>query len=385
MADCKTTETHGLALVPLRNGKLLTNNNASRAQTPGKSTNRATGTTNSRALIPLWHRKNKATANTNTNRQQEHPTTPIIIGRPQLLPCLYAACGCHSKIYSTKHKCRQCQEVSEWAVRALSRQMLCVIVSEKHLVAVRGAHAIVVCDSQVVCKEDSTRHNHHNMYDNKKNKNVSKDGLCWRGSQRIQAGSKLEFREAEGDGLVEFQVVLVNIKTRKIMIPKDKRILEGCVQHQAPSRKKDLVHLPPRPKNNNKTTTTMMTTSPASFKKTQGGAQFRIWFVPLGQDLSRQRITLLSQQAEKRGAQVVTDDFRLATHFVISEQVTNLQQVAQKLMITQEDLKCHLDQVSVCRLVSFGFVWFRFVWFRAIPFMVCRVLYMLIDLPYGSS
>ena len=73
MADCKTTETHGLALVPLRNGKLLTNNNASRAQTPGKSTNRATGTTNSRALIPLWHRKETST---NPNRQ-EHPTNSI--------------------------------------------------------------------------------------------------------------------------------------------------------------------------------------------------------------------------------------------------------------------------------------------------------------------
>jgi hypothetical protein len=323
MADRKTTETHGLALVPLRNGKLLTNDNASLAQA-GRSAKRGTS---SRALIPLWHRN---------RNDHEDSNYPIIIGRPELLPCLYAACGCHSKIYSTKHKCGPCQEVSEWAVRALSRQMVCV--RSENLVAVRGAHAIVVCDSQVVCQEEDAAQYTNKLYDNKN----GSSGLCWRGRQRIQAGSKLEFREAEGDGLVEFQVVLVNRRTRKIVIQRKKSLLACNANSQAPSRTKDLAH-----NNNHNNKTCRNTTIPSLLKHQPHQAQFRIYFVLLGQDLSRQRIALLAQLAEKRGAQVM-DDFRLATHLVISEQVTTLQQVANKLgSITLEDLKCHLDQVSV--------------------------------------
>jgi hypothetical protein len=265
--------------------------------------------------------------------------------------------------------------------------MLCV-VSENH-VAVRGAHAIVVCDSQAVCSAGGAHHDddddddddgtkqHYNIHDND-----DTTGLCWRGRQRIQAGSKLEFREAEGDGLIEFQVVLVNIKTRKII--ENEKMLVGTKEEAQPSnttnsmpkflasknhpsssqggelqecprgllleeqysgasRKKDLSNLLPHPSNKK----ISMNTSQ------EQQAQFRICFVPLGQDLSRQRITLLSELAEKRGAQVMmTHDFRLATQLIVSEQVATLQQVATKLGITtQEELKCHLDQVSVCHVV----------------------------------
>jgi hypothetical protein len=366
MTDRKTTESHGLALVPLRNGKLLTNNNESRVHAGGTS----------RASIPLWHRKETAT-NPNPN---SNPNPIIVIGRPELLSCLYAACGCDSKIYSTKHKCGQCQEVSEWAVRALSRQMLCV-VSENH-VAVRGAHAIVVCDSEVVCGgggvgggahhyEDDSKHN----INNNNNRYDDSAGLCWRGRQRIQAGSKLEFREAEGDGLVEFQVVLMNIKTRKI-IQSEKMLVcakneahytsnsmpkSVCLNSHLSSRQGELVQCPraglllldgPRKKD---FSNLCQSNKKPSINTSHQQAQFRIYFVPLGQDLSRQRITLLSDFAAKRGAQVITDDFRFATQLIVSEQVATLERVANKLGITQEDLKCHLDQVSV---MSFGLVWF---------------------------
>ncbi|KAL3931583.1 MAG: hypothetical protein SGBAC_011238 [Bacillariaceae sp.] len=55
---------------------------------------------------------------------------PGLIGRPQLLSCLYAACGCdeNKMIGSSQNKCSECQEITKALGSYMSRQALEIII-----------------------------------------------------------------------------------------------------------------------------------------------------------------------------------------------------------------------------------------------------------------
>jgi hypothetical protein len=110
-----------LALVPLRRGNWLRKDDSnSTTVTPA-----STGKHHHQGMIPLWHTQTTAQASSATPSPGSSASEVIIVvGRQDLLPCLYAACGCHSNIHSTQHKCPDCQQVNQWAPYALSRQML---------------------------------------------------------------------------------------------------------------------------------------------------------------------------------------------------------------------------------------------------------------------
>lgn len=51
-------------------------------------------------------------------------SSTLILGRRELLTCLWKACGCDDDITTSRHKCDDCQRVNQWALSALSRHML---------------------------------------------------------------------------------------------------------------------------------------------------------------------------------------------------------------------------------------------------------------------
>jgi hypothetical protein len=295
MTDVPSTKDNSvLSLVPLRQGKPILR------------------PSNKKASIPLL--------------RSSHGKKSIVLGRLELLSCLYAACGCHSNIYSTKHKCKECQQVNQWATKALSRQMLRISNNEGCLLSIRGTFAAVstACDPQLGNNPSSM------SYLDEEGESDTKHPDEWRGRERLFPGMRISLRELEGEGCLEFQVAPVNIKTREIIHNATNYPLE------VPPRL-DGQHLRNHPQNVNRSRPNNNRTSQTTV----------IWFCPLGQDLPRQRIELLSNQVRDRGVTVVvTEEYRQATHMIISEQVTSLEQLARQLHGCSEDeLRQHLDTV----------------------------------------
>ena len=76
----------------------------------------------------------------------------------------------------------------------------------------------------------------------------------------------------------------------------------------------------------------------------------KILFCPLGQDLPSVRRKILTKRALSLGVSVV-EDFRLATHIVISRYITSLGQVSKKLNVDENELKRHIELVSKLSLL----------------------------------
>ena len=79
-------------------------------------------------------------------------------------------------------------------------------------------------------------------------------------------------------------------------------------------------------------------------------SRMKILFCPLGQDLPSVRRKILTKRALSLGVSVV-EDFRLATHIVISRYITSLGQVSKKLNVDENELKRHIELVSKLSLL----------------------------------
>ena len=392
----------------------------------------------------------------------------MIIGREKLVPCVFAACGCDSNIYSTQNKCQECQKITTWASKALSRQMLRFTSSE---LSVRGQFASVSIDgsSEPIQAEDT-------------------DDFTG-SSEPFHEGTRITLKPKKGSGILEFQIMSIDLDTKEIIstrsnleelqpIPTQEdqesseppsQFMETQFQFQFPSvteepspttpiddSEKHLLCFSaktPRVKNtfkdhdHEKAQVTMASSSllqlgpeethPANNEVTMidearhqpsqstsqsdearavvshqdppgvSGSQvfsqqedppglspfkplrivkdmatlptghntdtnnagsspahddlnkkgddetntpskempFRLFFCPLGQDMSQARITILSTMAVERGAKIVRD-FHDATHLVISSNVHALEHVAKQIGFKEEELVQHLNSVS---------------------------------------
>jgi hypothetical protein len=148
----------------------------------------------------------------------------------------------------------------------------------------------------------------------------------WRGRKIAFPGMLICLRELEGERQLEFQVIQARLE------PLSDELRQPVPSRIFPLRSGDRAQCEDLP-------------------AIQDGAlenpnsQIAIWFCPLGQDLPRQRIQILSEQVRARGAEVVTD-YRQATHLVISEVVASLETLANALECSVEALRQHLDTVS---------------------------------------
>jgi hypothetical protein len=263
--------THGLALVPLRGGKPLPERN----------------------YIPLWG---------NTS----------VLGRVQLLNCMYMACNCDlnaKRRVTVKSKCSDCQKINSWAVQNLSVEMLRFSSSGCRL-QVRGKCAAVFANGKRLQGLDE-----------------------WSSNDTIQPGMTLSLRELNGDGRLDFEVTLkkkTSTKNQSIRTPSSLRVCKPTLKrpHNPP--------LPVRPTSTGQQDSCHLLTSTS---------EFVIYFVELGQDLPRHRREILGDKATEKGCSIVSD-FRLATHLIVSEQVQSLEQVADFFRIPEYELYNHLDKVS---------------------------------------
>ena len=133
----------------------------------------------------------------------------VILGRQQLLPCLYSACGCDDNIGSTQNKCGACQLTNEWAIQALSRKLL--LFSKSGKLYGRGKHASILVNSKPLLF------------------NVEGKGE-WQGGEEIQAGSLLSLMPVEGEGILEFEVVSIDSATNEIM----EKLVEDSAENHHP-------------------------------------------------------------------------------------------------------------------------------------------------------
>jgi hypothetical protein len=277
---------------------------------------------NSLYLVPLRNGLPLSSKNSSNGAIAVLNRGHTIVGRLELMSSLYAACGCHNKIFSTKQKCDECQSVNQWALVALSRQML--RIRKGNLLSIRGGHAFVVISgptgqySTVSCSNEEIH--------------VTKQPNEWRGEQQISPGMTISVRELDGEGRLDF-VVAANVPEelpfRNRSTDKESREAElqvGEYDSSAVAKVDD----------------------EALDKNTAiacGEEGIYVYFCPLGQDLSRHRLGILSKEAALRGASVVSDYLK-ATHIVISKQVGSLEAVADYLGEPKEKLDQHLHAVS---------------------------------------
>jgi hypothetical protein len=161
------------------------------------------------ALVPL--RNESILRNTNSKHgfiqiMPDASESMMIIGRQELVPCVYAGCGCDSNIGSTQNKCQECQDQTTWASKALSREMLRFTSSE---FSVRGQFATVTIDSA-----------------NEPINNVSTNDDGWTGNEPFHEGTKITFKPRKGRGILEFLIVSMDQLTKEIVVP-PRFILQG--------------------------------------------------------------------------------------------------------------------------------------------------------------
>jgi hypothetical protein len=343
MADDSNVKS-GLALFPLRREKRL-----------------RSSTNEENCVIKLWSADEKM----------------IVLGRLQLIPCLYAACGCDSDFQSTKNKCQECQGVNKW-ISSLSKQMLRFCSSGTgSTLQVRGVHAAAFVNDKPIGGHDP--------------------GGEWRGNEPIQAGDILSLSPFVGSGRLDFEVALVNCKTlehitstsiesssskavncnlqeqeesdysetdsprmgTQSISPRDCKMREKQSEISASSPQRPAPNKKQKDKSPSETNTNII---PATIGPVDSGTRsnnptetnqmtpsMRLYFVALGQDLPRHRIETLSGMAKRLGASVASN-FRLATHLIISELVSSLTPVAELLEIEEGVLRTHIEQVSACRV-----------------------------------
>lgn len=120
------------------------------------------------------------------------------IGRQELVVSVLAGCGCDdSNISSMENKCQECQAITSWASKALSREMLRFTASE---LSVRGQCASVSIDDSSAPIEVSTDND-------------------WTGNEPFVEGTKITLIENVGNRILEFEIVSVDPLTNEIVSP----------------------------------------------------------------------------------------------------------------------------------------------------------------------
>ena len=335
---------HRLAFVPLRQGKPLL---CLAEHVPQRRRRQR----QQQAMIPIaW--KN------NTDASCHDDVIEDVIGRVRLLSCMYAACSCHSKIYSTKSKCFECRQITLWAVRALSRRMLRVVsprTKGKHpVVQVRGGHAIVLCNGEPIGGDymeqldglaDKVPSAAAKTQVSEVTTNQNKSTDDWRGNIILRKGMILSFHDLHTDGLLEFQVLTVQRQSMRVIPDTEKQLQSiDCVRQwpksystQSQMRNEHLV--------SECQTCTSQPLEETIFADSQFKPSVRVYFLALGQDLPRQRIAMLSEIATRRGA-IVVQDVGLATHIVVSQYVETFAQIVDRLACQEDELETLVDKVS---------------------------------------
>ena len=168
-----------MALVPLRRGKRL----RGQVITP-------------KSIIPLW--------NSRDNKSGVVEASEIVFGRHKLLQCLYAACGCHRDINSTKGSCTECQAINQWATHALSLRMVRFV---SNCIEVRGEHAVVTVKpkrGQTIVVSGSP----------------GNDTNVWKGNIKVEEGTRISFMPRahnESYQFLDYEVVSVDPITNNII------------------------------------------------------------------------------------------------------------------------------------------------------------------------
>lgn len=134
----------------------------------------------------------------------------MIIGRKELVPCVFAGCGCDSNSGSTSNKCQECQGITSWASKALSRHMLRFTSSK---LSVRGQFASVWIDDSSEPIQGSS--------------NNDDDDDDWTGNEPFHEGTKLTLKPQKGSGILEFRILSIDQLTKEIVSTRSKNLQEG--------------------------------------------------------------------------------------------------------------------------------------------------------------
>ena len=342
--------SRSLLLIPLRSGRTL-------------SSSKTTDTSDPRGVVSIPNRRGGGGGGSYT-----------ILGRVELMSCLFAACGCDPKnIFTTSNKCIECQQVCRWSMKCLSRQML-RITSKDKILSIRGRHALVVVGSSSgkECGQREDNNCRLDDYDDgdddddlDENEIQSFGSVCsttiptksstrnnddWRWAKPLRDGMKLSLRELDGDGRLEFRIVL-----------KPPLLLEDKNKEVATTK-------PPGgagPIDDSTTTTT--TTADINNKRnvhrdiTNNKIEregIYVYICSIGQDMPKQRLEILNKMAVSKGASIVSDFFK-ATHIVISKLVNSLDTLAENLgqPTNVNNLEEHIRVVSTFLLLRKNGSW----------------------------
>ena len=269
-----------LALAPLRNGRLLRSNASLR----------------SNDLIFLDDPRRKQ----------------ILVGRPEIMPSVFAACGCDkSNIYSSKNKCLCCQ-ADLWALHALSREALRV---SNGTLEFRGMHAFVSVDSQPLVPEAASGD--------------------WYGKVEIKPGLTISFRQKTGNGKLEFRVVVADKVSRDVTDNNPNPGATTFCSKRSSSTSRTSTRIPPN-----------LLKRPRTCANSETDNEIRLFICPFGQDLPSKRVELLYKKAINFGGRVV-DSYLQATHLVVSDSVSSFDQLADNLSVSRRSLKETIDSVSL--------------------------------------
>jgi hypothetical protein len=226
---------HGLVLVPRRNGQRLL---APRQRHQRHQRQQHVG------CIPL---PSLSSSLSSSSSKTETHTMSMILGRHELLPCLYQACGCDetsvdnrvttpttttisgstttTTMISSQNKCSECQAVNSWALHAVSRTLFriqlpsssCTTTNNnnnnnpsqqqpiKLRLQVRGEYATLSIDSKPLAVP---------VYDDDDDDddiNVKEDGNGWSKTHyEIRRGTTLTIQPRKGTGRLDFEVVAMS-------------------------------------------------------------------------------------------------------------------------------------------------------------------------------
>lgn len=280
-------------------------------------------------------------------------SSEAIIGRLDILPVQHRSCGCSSdsnSAGSTKGKCDACSAVNQWATTHLSRRLLRFSCDEKEgrlYVEARGRYASVKLGSKLLTSINA--------------------GDDWGERSLVKAGDVLSLAPTQVKGTtLDLRVLVDEEVTEAVNSPVENPTPSTDASNPESEKEERQIEEEaeagmemPSP-NQDRSRSDASNIVEATMGPFHSGGQLKrkpetveqkkekpsVFLVPLGQDLSSLRRKFLASKAEKLGMIVVQNVFD-ATHVVISQQVSTLDEVSQGLNVPEKCLRSYIEQNDI--------------------------------------
>jgi len=311
-------------------------------------------------------------------------TSPLVIGRVELLKAFHAACNINenSRCNGDDEKKQRYQKAHRWGVQSLSRRLLkfskfgMQIRGEYTIVRVNGADIISML--KINGAGDSSKKDSVVEVGNRKAREDEWDTPA----VEIKAGDIVSFEPRGVQDLLEFKVVLIREATNNeqgyiatkcradnekgdATIPKANGNTEDKLGNQRDAHRMDTLqrgqnrkidkpvsNLSKHVVDNSKDKNLEKTKYPVEKHRSSGQEKnsFFVHFFPFGNDFSASRRQKIEHNFELLGA-TIEDDVWKANHIVISETIRSLAIVAKRLRVSEKQLRQHLEENAGIRCV----------------------------------